>query len=125
MRLEAIGLLTLIGSTLSVTGCAGVGGEETTTQPDNAKVAVANAPLKAPPPAVICPGRCIWTSGSITGVGTSDCEGSESSSWGNSTQGGRIVVTCDSWYFEEWGPGFHVIDSGNSVNGSASYDWAT
>jgi len=65
--------------------------------------------------------------GGMTGVGTSACSGSETSSWGNASAGGYQYVSCNYWFMSEWGPGFYTDEMGACINGvvvSSSHDSA-
>jgi hypothetical protein len=97
---------------LAAGGCAA----PTDDDPEEENLGAVSSAMMRPKPRFICDGfSCV--SGSMSGVGTSSCSGSETTTWGNSTSGGRQYVSCSSWSMSEWGPGWHASDYGTSDNG--------
>lgn len=74
--------------------------------------------LTAPPRKMLAP----YVGEGMSGVGTPSCSGSETSSWGNSYQGGYVYVSCTYWYMAEWGPGSYTDSAGSCFQGKCSVD---
>ncbi|MFZ5785818.1 MAG: hypothetical protein ACOY3Y_05195, partial [Acidobacteriota bacterium] len=111
--------LALVGLTSLLILAGGCGGElcedpNDTTCSDGAEVNSQDSALI--PSSKPLPARVIPTpgggGGSMTGVGTPACAGSETSSWGDSSRGGYQYVTCYSWVMIEWGPGWLTSEQG-------------